>query len=83
MVFIPEIGDHLMLGSSYNDPNRPLVLGSLFNGTTGDHVHSQVKTFGKKVENAHKHMDDYTQSISKESFKKIKEIMSYFKKESK
>ena len=34
MVFIPEIGDHVMLGFRYNDPNRPFVLGSLFNGTT-------------------------------------------------
>ena len=35
MVFIPEVGDHVMLGFRYNDPNRPFVLGSLFNGTTG------------------------------------------------
>ena len=35
MVFIPEIGDHVMLGFRYNDPNRPFVLGSLFNGQTG------------------------------------------------
>ena len=24
-----------MLGFRYNDPNRPFVMGSLFNGTTG------------------------------------------------
>ena len=35
MVFIPEVGDHVMLGFRYNDPNRPFVMGSLFNGTTG------------------------------------------------
>ncbi|GEM55842.1 hypothetical protein B0A58_15150 [Flavobacterium branchiophilum NBRC 15030 = ATCC 35035] len=35
MVFIPEIGDHVMLGFRYNDPNRPFVMGSLFNGTSG------------------------------------------------
>ena len=35
MVFIPEVGDHVMLGFRYNDPNRPFVLGSLFNGQTG------------------------------------------------
>ena len=35
MVFIPEKGDHVMLGFRYNDPNRPFVLGSLFNGTIG------------------------------------------------
>jgi uncharacterized protein involved in type VI secretion and phage assembly len=35
MVFIPEIGDHVMLGFHHHNPNKPLVLGSLFNGTTG------------------------------------------------
>ena len=35
MVFIPEVGDQVMLGFRYNDPNRPFVLGSLFNGQTG------------------------------------------------
>ncbi|MCG8900221.1 phage baseplate assembly protein V, partial [Tenacibaculum finnmarkense] len=34
-VFIPEIGDQVMIGFRYNDPNRPFVMGSLFNGTTG------------------------------------------------
>jgi type VI secretion system secreted protein VgrG len=34
MVFIPEVGDHVLLGFRYNDPNRPFVMGSLFNGTT-------------------------------------------------
>ena len=41
MVFIPEVGDHVMLGFRYNDPNRPFVLGSLFNGTTGAGGQSQ------------------------------------------
>ncbi|WP_083694480.1 type VI secretion system Vgr family protein [[Flexibacter] sp. ATCC 35103] len=35
MVFIPEVGDQVMLGFRYNDPNRPFVIGSLFNGRTG------------------------------------------------
>jgi len=35
MVFIPEVGDQVMLGFRYNDPNRPFVIGSLFNGKTG------------------------------------------------
>lgn len=35
MVFIPEVGDQVMLGFHYNDPNRPFVIGSLFNGRTG------------------------------------------------
>lgn len=35
MVFIPEVGDQVMLGFRYNDPNRPFVIGSIFNGKTG------------------------------------------------
>ncbi|WP_194765670.1 type VI secretion system Vgr family protein [Tamlana sp. I1] len=34
-VFIPEAGDQVMVGFRYNDPNRPFVMGSLFNGSTG------------------------------------------------
>lgn len=34
-VFIPEVGDQVLVGFRYNDPNRPYVMGSLFNGTTG------------------------------------------------
>ncbi len=34
-VFIPEVGDQVMVGFRYNDPNRPFVMGSLFSGTTG------------------------------------------------
>lgn len=32
-VFIPEKGDQVMVAFRYNDPNRPYVQGSLFNGT--------------------------------------------------
>lgn len=34
-VFIPEVGDQVMLGFRYNDPNRPFVMGSVFHGKTG------------------------------------------------
>jgi len=35
MVFIPEVGDQVMIGFEMGDPNRPYVMGSLFNGKTG------------------------------------------------
>ncbi|ATV27401.1 type VI secretion system Vgr family protein [Prevotella intermedia] len=34
-VFIPEIGDQVLLGFRHGDPARPYVMGSLFNGSTG------------------------------------------------
>ena len=34
-VFIPELGDQVLLGFRHGDPARPYVMGSLFNGTTG------------------------------------------------
>ena len=33
-VFIPEVGDQVLLGFRHGDPARPYVLGSLFNGVT-------------------------------------------------
>ncbi|AYN04420.1 type VI secretion system Vgr family protein [Flavobacterium sp. 140616W15] len=35
IVFIPEVGDSVMLGFRHNDPNRPFVLGSVFNHVIG------------------------------------------------
>ena len=34
-VFIPEVGDQVLLGFRHGDPARPYVMGSLFNGPTG------------------------------------------------
>lgn len=34
-VFIPEKDDLVLVGFRYDDPNRPFVMGSLFNGKTG------------------------------------------------
>ena len=34
-VFIPEVGDHVLVGFRHGDPNRPYIMGSLFNGRTG------------------------------------------------
>jgi type VI secretion system secreted protein VgrG len=35
-VFIPEVGDQVMIGFRYNDPNRPFVLGSVFHGNIAE-----------------------------------------------
>ncbi|MBE7649222.1 Vgr family protein [Tenacibaculum finnmarkense] len=35
LIFVPEVGDTVMVGFRYNDPNRPYVLGALYNGKTG------------------------------------------------
>ena len=35
-VFIPEVGDQALLGFRHGDPARPYVMGSLFNGVTGN-----------------------------------------------
>lgn len=34
-VFIPELGDQVMIGFEHNDPNRPFVMGSMFTGKNG------------------------------------------------
>mgnify|MGYP001023792581 CR=1 FL=1 len=34
-VFIPEVGDQVLLGFRHGGPARPYVMGSLFNGMTG------------------------------------------------
>ena len=34
-VFVPEVGDQVLLGFRHGDPARPYVMGSLFNGVTG------------------------------------------------
>ena len=35
MVFIPDVGDHVMVHFRYGDPNRPFILGSVFHGKSG------------------------------------------------
>lgn len=35
MVFVPEIGDQVMVGFEMGDPTRPYVMGSMFHGANG------------------------------------------------
>jgi type VI secretion system secreted protein VgrG len=52
-VTIPEVGDHVMVGFRYNDPNRPYVTGSLFHGKIGDGggEENNIKSFSSKSGN--------------------------------
>ena len=55
-VFIPEVGDQILLGFRHGDPARPYVMGSLFNGTTGggglegNHMKSLTTRSGHVIE---------------------------------
>ena len=64
LVFIPEVGDHVMLGFRYNDPNRPFAMGSIFNGTTGNggHAKNNIKSLSSKSGNIIK-LDDNKGSV--------------------
>lgn len=33
--FVPEVGDQILVGFRYNDPNRPFVMGSMYHGKIG------------------------------------------------
>lgn len=49
-VFIPEVGDQVLLCFRYNDPDRPFVLGSIFHGSTaaGGGSNNDKKTLSTK-----------------------------------
>ena len=55
-VFIPEVGDQVLLGFRHGDPARPYVMGSLFNGVTGsgglegNHMKSLTTRSGHVIE---------------------------------
>lgn len=55
-VFIPEVGDQVVVGFRYNDPDRPFVMGSIFHGNTGaggsdsNHMKSIATRSGHLVE---------------------------------
>jgi uncharacterized protein involved in type VI secretion and phage assembly len=55
IVFIPEVGDQVMIGFEYGDTNRPYVMGSMFHGKNaegggeGNHVKSITDKSGNTV----------------------------------
>lgn len=64
-VFIPEVGDQVLVGFRYNDPDRPFVMGSVFHGKTaggggsGNKSKSMTTRSGSTVT-----MDDDKKSIT-------------------
>jgi uncharacterized protein involved in type VI secretion and phage assembly len=46
MLFVPEVGDQVMVGFEFGDPNRPYVMGSMFHGknTTGGGEENHIKS---------------------------------------
>lgn len=55
LVFVPEVGDMVMVGYVNGDPNRPYVSGSMFTGKNGagggtdNNIHSIVTKSGHKL----------------------------------
>ena len=55
-VHIPEVGDTVMIGFRYDDPNRPFVMGSMFNGNTGaggqhdNNIKTTITRSGHKIQ---------------------------------
>lgn len=56
LVFVPEVGDQVMVGFEYGDPNRPYVMGSMFHGRNSagggpdNHLKSIVTRSGLTLE---------------------------------
>ncbi|MET4137980.1 phage baseplate assembly protein V [Pedobacter sp. UYP1] len=63
-VFIPELGDQVILGFRYNDPDRPFVMGSIFNGKTG--AGGDVNNIKKSISTRSGHLIEFDDSDAKE-----------------
>ena len=62
-VFIPEIGNQVLLGFRHGDPARPYVMGSLFNGTTGGGQGNNCKSLTTRSGSSLK-LDDSAGSVT-------------------
>ncbi len=54
--FIPEVGDEVLIGFEYNDPDQPFVMGSLYHGNNRpnaawDHQDNDIKSIRTKSGN--------------------------------
>jgi type VI secretion system secreted protein VgrG len=64
-VFIPEVGDQVILGFRYNDPDRPFVMGSIFNGDTG--AGGDIDNVKKTISTRSGHLIEFDDSDGKET----------------
>jgi len=64
-VFIPEVGDQVILGFRYNDPDRPFVMGSVFNGKTG--AGGDVNNIKKSISTRSGHLVEFDDTDGKET----------------
>lgn len=75
-VFIPEVGDEVLIGFQYNDPNRPFVMGSFFNyyHTEGGKPQNIVKSIATRSGN-NISLNDKDGSLTIKDKGKIKNII--------
>jgi len=64
-VFIPEVGDQVILGFRYNDPDRPFVMGSIFNGQTG--AGGAMQNHMKSISTRSGHLIEFDDADGKET----------------
>lgn len=64
-VFIPEVDDQVIVGFRYNDPDRPFVMGSLFNGDTG--AGGDINNVIKSISTRSGHLIQFDDSDGKET----------------
>ncbi|GIJ95655.1 hypothetical protein CAPN001_02240 [Capnocytophaga stomatis] len=48
VVFIPEVGDQVMIGFEYGNPHQPFVMGSMFHKTNASEVSNNVRSITTK-----------------------------------
>lgn len=78
MVFVPEEGDRVMVGFEYGDPNRPFVMGSMFDGTNSqgggvdNTIHSIITKSGHKIIFNDNKGEDWSITISDDNGNVIK-----------
>ncbi len=66
-VFVPEVGDQVMVGFHYNDPNRPFVLGGLHHSESAEG--GQQNNTIKSIKTRSGHIIEFNDTKQAESIK--------------